>query len=109
VSEYSGIEPRTVATLALAAYLLSKKYRYIVHTGMKKIRYNIANGPGRKRHVEILTWFTPRIFGLGLFPVRIGCSRKCRSGRSTVDEDEEEGGGGVCEMGRMRRPLPTVW
>ncbi len=23
---------------------------------------------------------------------------------STVDENEEEGGGGVCEMGRMRRP-----
>jgi len=70
VSEDAGIEPRTVATLALAAYL-SKKYRYIVHTGMKKIRYNIANGPGRKRHVEILTWLTPRIFGVGLFPVRM--------------------------------------
>ncbi len=79
-----------ISTLALAAYLLSKNYRYIVHTGMKKIRYKIANGPGRKRHVEILTWFTTRIFGLGLFPVRKGCRRKCGSIRSTIDEEEEE-------------------
>ncbi len=90
MSEDAGIEPRKVATLALAAYLLSKKYRYIVHAGRKKTRYNIANGPGRKSHVEILTWFTPRIFGVGLFPGRIRRRRKCSSGRCTVDEEEEE-------------------
>jgi hypothetical protein len=42
--------------------------------------------------VEIFTWFTPRIFGVGLFLVRIVCRRKCGSGRCTVDEEEEEGG-----------------
>jgi hypothetical protein len=59
-------------------------------------------------YVEIFTWFTPRIFGVGLFPVRKGCRRKCGSGRCKVDKKKKEewcsSSKITGETGLMRRP-----